>query len=233
MAETKKTKRTNQEEMPYERFLKYGPSCLTEAELLAIILRTGAKGESTVSIGNKILQLSSGRANGLLGLHHVTLAELMTIKGIGEVKAVRIKCIAELTKRMASLTARQTLCFTNPDSVAAYYMEQLRHAETERTVLLLLDGRNQLLEEMILSHGTVNASLVSTREIFLYALRVQAVSFLLVHNHPSGNPQPSRNDIAITEKIKAASVLMDVGFLDHIIIGDNTFVSLRQKGLLS
>lgn len=233
MAETKKNKHKGREELPYERFISYGPESLTEAELLAIILRTGTKGEDTVSIGKRILQLQGERYKGLLGLHHLNLEELMSIKGIGIVKAVRIKCIAELSKRMAAQTAGEKLQFTNPASVAAYYMEAMRHAETERTLLVLLNGRNYLLEEILLSQGTVNASLISTRDIFRHALRAQAVTMLLVHNHPSGNAKPSSDDINITRRIKEASRLMDIEFLDHIILGDNAYTSLRQEGLLT
>lgn len=233
MAETKKNKQKGREELPYERFISYGPESLTEAELLAIILRTGTKGEDTVSIGKRILQLQGERYKGLLGLHHLSLEELMSIKGIGIVKAVRIKCIAELSKRMAAQTAGEKLQFTNPASVAAYYMEAMRHAETERTLLVLLNGRNYLLEEILLSQGTVNASLISTRDIFRHALRAQAVTMLLVHNHPSGNARPSSDDISITRRIKEASRLMDIEFLDHIILGDNAYTSLRQEGLLA
>lgn len=233
MAETKKNKQKGREELPYERFISYGPESLTEAELLAIILRTGTKGEDTVSIGKRILQLQGERYKGLLGLHHLSLEELMSIKGIGIVKAVRIKCIAELSKRMAAQTAGEKLQFTNPASVAAYYMEAMRHAESERTLLVLLNGRNYLLEEILLSQGTVNASLISTRDIFRHALRAQAVTMLLVHNHPSGNARPSSDDISITRRIKEASRLMDIEFLDHIILGDNAYTSLRQEGLLA
>lgn len=233
MAETKKNKQKGKEELPYERFIKYGPESLTEAELLAIILRTGTKGEDTVSIGNRILQLPEDRHKGLLGLHYLSLEDLMSIKGIGIVKAVRIKCITELSKRMAAQTAGETMQFTNPASVAAYYMEAMRHAETERTLLVLLNGRNHLLEEVLLSQGTVNASLISTRDIFRYALRAQAVGMLLVHNHPSGNPKPSSDDITVTHKIKEAAKLMDIELLDHIILGDNSYISLRQEKLLT
>lgn len=233
MAETKKTKQQAREELPYERFIRYGPQSLTEAELLAIILRTGTKGEDTVSIGNRILELPDKRHKGLLGLHYLSLEDLMSIKGIGLVKAVRIKCITELSKRMSEQTAGETLQFTTPASVAAYYMEALRHAETERTLLVLLNGRNRLIEEVLLSQGTVNASLISTRDIFRHALRAQAVSMLLIHNHPSGSPQPSSDDITVTRRIREAALLMDIGFLDHIILGDNSYTSLRQEGLLT
>ena len=145
-------------DMPYEKFLRLGSSALTEAELLAIIIRTGTKDLKPVEIGHKILSLPSVKSYGLSGLYHVTLKELMGIKGIGQVKAVKLKCLAELSMRMAMTTAKKELRFLNPSSVANYYMEKLRHEKKERVMLLLLDSKEQLLGEELLSIGTVSSS---------------------------------------------------------------------------
>lgn len=219
-------------DMPYERFLQEGADVLSDAELLAIILRTGTRGEDTVSIGRKILSLSNGRHPGILGLHHLSIQELMTIRGIGEVKAVKIKAIAELSNRISKARALETIQFDQPETVACYYMEQLRHAETEQVVLVMIDSKNQLLHDMTISKGTVNASLLSPREIFISALRFGAVYILLVHNHPSGDPTPSKQDHVITEKMKVAGNLVEIPLMDHIIIGNNKYMSFKQSGLV-
>lgn len=217
---------------PYERFLEDGPEVLSDAELLAIILRTGTKGEDTVSIGKKILELSDGKNQGILGLHHISIKELMSIRGIGEVKAVKIKCLAELSKRMAKASAAHGLRFDQPATVAQYYMEQFRHLETEHILIAMVDNKNTLIHDMCISKGTINASLLSPREIFIEALKHGAVYILLVHNHPSGDPTPSRQDCDITKQLQEAAKLIEIPLLDHIIIGDQKYMSFKQSGLL-
>jgi len=217
---------------PYEKFLKLGAQALSEAELLAIILRTGTKKCCALTLAEKVLSLFKGREGGLNGLHHITLKELMDIPGIGEVKAVKLKCIAELAIRMAKERAALSLSFTSPHTVAQYYMETLRHEEKEVIMLLLLDNKLHLIEEYMLSQGTVNASLLSSRDVFMRALRCGACHVMLMHNHPSGDPSPSKQDILITRKIKEAGELMDISLLDHIIVGDGCYVSLKEAALL-
>lgn len=222
----------NYDNGPYEKFLKYGASSLTEAELLAIILRTGTKDCSTVELGQKILELTGGIHIGLNSLHHVSLNELMSIKGIGQVKAVKIRCLTEFAMRMARESAVKQLKFDSPASVAGYYKEYLRHSEQEKILLLLLDNKLHLIEEYIISIGTVKASLLSPREVFIRALKAQAVNLMLLHNHPSGEPEPSHQDISITERIREIGKMIDIPLLDHIIIGDNKYVSFKESGLL-
>ena len=221
-----------EEEMPYEKFLRLGPCALTEAELLAIIIRTGTKEDTSVDLGRKILELPSVRENGLNGLHHVKVKELMGIKGIGEVKAVKLKCLAELSMRMAMAAAKKDLQFRKPSSVAEYYMEKLRHEKKERVLLLLLDHGARLLSEELLSVGTANTSLLSPREVFITALKTEAASIILLHNHPSGDPSPSRQDINITDEIRQIGGMIDIPLIDHIIIGDNKYMSFKEAGLL-
>ena len=156
----------------------------------------------------------------------------MQIPGIGEVKAVQLLCIAEIAKRTANMKAKTNLCFDKPETVAAYYMERLRHKATEQLLLVLLDSRKNIISETIISAGTANATLVSPREICGRALRLDAAYMLLLHNHPSGNPKPSRQDLLATQKIKEVSDLVEIPLLDHIIIGDNRYTSFNQKGLL-
>lgn len=219
-------------ELPYEKFLTFGPEALTETELIAIILRTGTRNCSALELAQKILMKASGKSKGLNGLHHLSLQELMEIPGIGEVKAVKIKCMAEMAIRMAKQKASDALKFDTPETVADYYMEQMRHLEKEKIILLLLDNKLHLIEEYMISLGTVNASLLSTRDVFIQALRVRAAKMILLHNHPSGDPQPSNEDITITQTMKKAGELMDIPLIDHIILGDGCFISLKKEELL-
>lgn len=221
-----------QKDLPYEKFLSLGPEALTEAELVAIILRTGTKNCSALELAKDILAKASGKQEGLNGLHHLSVQELMEIPGIGEVKAVKIKCMAEMAIRMAKQKAALTLKFDAPETVADYYMEGMRHQEKEKILLLLLDNRLQLIEEYVVSLGTVSASLLSTRDVFIKALRCRASSLMLLHNHPSGDPSPSQKDILITQKMKEAGELMDIPLIDHIILGNGTFISLKKEELM-
>lgn len=216
---------------PYGKFLTIGPDNMTDAELLAIIIRTGVQGEDSIELSKKVLQLS-GDGQGILGLHHVTLTELMSIRGIGQVKAVKIKSIAELSKRLSRERARLNLQMDKPETVADYYMEALRHVETERIILVMLDNKNRMIEDCVISQGTVNASLLSPREIFLLALKNKAVYILLLHNHPSGDPTPSKPDIVITNRVAETANLIGIPLIDHIIIGDNKYTSFKETGLL-
>lgn len=218
------------EEMPYEKCWSCGAGSLTDAELLSVILRTGSSGEPALDLSRKILSLSS--ENGLLGIYHLSLSDLTKIKGIGRVKAVQLKCIAELSKRMAKQQARNNLIFTEPETVAEYYMEDFRHEEQEKLLLIMLNSKGNLLGEEVISKGTVNATLISPREIFLCAFRYHAVSIILLHNHPSGNPEPSDEDILLTQRVKESGELLGIELLDHIIIGDQQAVSFRREHLI-
>jgi len=219
------------DELPYDKFLRLGAENLSDAELLAIMLRTGTKDKTPIELGREVLKLG-GDTFGLLGLYHFNVKELMQIPGIGEVKAVQLLCIAEIAKRTANMRAKTKLCFDKPETVAAYYMERLRHKATEHLTLVLLDNRKNILNETVISMGTANSTLVSPREICIRALRLEASYMLLLHNHPSGDPTPSRQDILVTQKIKEVSDLVEIPLLDHIIIGDNRYTSFNQKGLL-
>ena len=216
---------------PYERCLLYGPSSLSDQELLAVIIRSGTKGSSAVFLADRILHLESG-SSGLLGICHLSVAELMTVPGIGQVKAIQLKCVGELAKRISTYRARQVLSFSAPETIADYYMERLRHEETESLVCMMLDTKNGLISEEMLSKGTVSYAVVSTRELFVAAFRCRAVSIILLHNHPSGDPTPSEEDIRLTHRVYAAGQLVGINLLDHIIIGDNCFVSFNECGIL-
>jgi DNA repair protein RadC len=163
-----KTEKRTYENGPYDKFLSHGSSSLSKAELLAIILRTGTKDLTAVELAEQVLELGGGgRDAGLNGIHHLKLDELMGIKGIGEIKAIKILCLAEFAVRMAKESAAERLSFNSPSTVVDYYKESLRHSDRETVMLLLLDNRLHLIAEDILSIGTVKASLLSPREIFI------------------------------------------------------------------
>ena len=219
---------------PYEKCLQWGPSVLSDSELLAVILRSGVQGCNSLVLANQILSLTKDTSYpGLLGLLHMSIPDLMKVNGIGKVKAVQLKCIGELSKRMASAVARPRLSFNDPITIAKYYMEHLRHEEQEVLIVMLLDGRNHLLGEQTISRGTVNATLITPREIFVEALKYHAVSLILVHNHPSGDPTPSDCDREVTERVYTSGELLGIRLLDHIIIGDQKYVSFREQGILA
>lgn len=219
--------------LPYEKFITYGSKALTDSELLAILLRTGTRGMNARELGEKVLTETAHYGNGLLGLYHIPLKELRKIEGIGEVKAIQLKTIAELSTRMSQAKAKKNLSFHRPASVADYYMERFRHENVEHILLLLFDSGLHLIGEYILSTGTVSASLVSPREVFIHALQEQAAGIMLLHNHPGGNPEPSENDIRITDRILQIGMLTDIPLYDHIIIGDNRYFSFKESNLLT
>ena len=218
--------------MPYERFKRFGAKALTESELLAIILRTGTKGKSALKLAEEILQLADSKKEGLLGLHDITLEELMGINGVGEVKAVKIKCLTELSARISETSAKAGLIVQHPETIAQYFMEKMRHNKTESVMIACLDSKGEFIGEKEVSFGSVNCAMISPREIFLEAMKKEAVNIILIHNHPSGDPTPSRTDIEMTDAVKEMGFMMGIPLLDHIIIGDNIYTSFKEKGLL-
>ena len=220
-----------EQDWPYERCIRYGAENLSNRDLLAVLLRTGARGRNVLELAGDLLNLIPGKQN-FTGLRRLTLEELSEIKGIGKVKAVQLKCVLELARRMAREEAEAGLCFKNPSAVAEYYMEDLRHREQEVMLLLMLNQKGRLLKEKYIFQGTVNKSLASPREIFLEALSSRAVQIILLHNHPSGDASPSREDMDITRRVEEAGKLLGISLTDHIIIGEHTYVSFREQNLL-
>lgn len=216
------------EERPYEKCLLMGAEHLSDAELLAVILRTGVRGESALELSRKVLACGGG--NGLLGIYHMSISDLRKIHGLGKVKAVQLKCLAELSKRFARKRFSDGVTFTNPVAVAEYYMEEMRHLEQEVLVLVMLNSKGRLIHDTVISKGTARSSMISPREIFIEAMRHQAVSIILLHNHPSGIPDPSADDIALTMRIREAGMIVGIELLDHIVIGDCQAVSMREQG---
>ncbi len=219
------------EDRPYEKCVRYGAQSLTNRELLAAVLRTGSRGKSVLELAAELLRLVPEQ-EGFTGIRRLSLEELSGIRGVGKVKAVQLKCMLEIARRMAREEAGDGIFFTSAQSVADYYMEDLRHEEQELLLVLMLNQRGRLLREKYLFKGTVNASVVSPREIFLEALSSRAVQIILLHNHPSGDARPSREDLQVTRRVKEAGELLGVALADHIIIGEHAYVSLREKNYL-
>ncbi|MBE5871588.1 MAG: JAB domain-containing protein [Lachnospiraceae bacterium] len=214
---------------PYEKFLRYGAEQLSDEELLAVIIRTGKAGRDALTLAHDVLH-HCGNSHGLAGLHHVEVAQLMEIDGIGEVKAIKIKCIAELSKRISRQRILHESALTGPASIAAYFMEDLRHLEYEKCIAVYLDSKCHILAEMTLSLGSINSTQIPVRELFKNAFRANAAQIILLHNHPSGDPTPSKDDLHMTERIINACKLIGLTLADHIIIGNNTYISFREKG---
>lgn len=218
-------------ERPYEKCEQNGAAVLSDAELLAAIIKCGTKNMTAVDIAKQILNYSE-EMPGLNILNYLSLQELMSVEGIGKVKAIQLLCIAELSKRMAREKKRETRALLTPNEVADYYMQDLRHLTYEQVILLMVDVKNHIIKDVIISKGTVNLSIAEPREIFINAVKYGAVRILLLHNHPSGDPTPSKADITLTMRIKEAGELIGIQLLDHIIIGDNMYISLKEQGML-
>lgn len=222
-----KTKELPQDQRPYDKCLMYGAEALTNRELIAAVLQTGSAGLNSLETADLILD-SCRDKGGLTGLYKLTIAELTDIPGIGPAKAARICCIGELSRRMAASTGNRTRRFQSPEDIADFYMERLRQKDQETVWCLMLDTKHGFLGEKMISQGTVNVSLLSSRDIFTAALAYKAVSIVLVHNHPSGDCSPSEEDISSTRIIAKAGEMVGIHLLDHIIIGDRCYTSLRE-----
>lgn len=217
-------------EQPDERCERLGAEYLTDAELLSIIFRTGNKGQQAINLAICLLNATDG--SGLLGLHSLGIDEMRKIDGIGRVRAIQIKALCEVSKRMAMAVALPKMSMNNPESIATYYMEKLRHKEQENFVVAFFNTKNEFLSDKVITIGTVNQTMVSPREVFSMALKCQAVNIALIHNHPSGDSSPSREDRMITARLANAGELIGITVVDHIIIGDNNYFSFAEAGLL-
>lgn len=225
-------KQLPEEQRPYEKCFAQGAEALSDSELLSVILRSGTQGKNSLALAQEILKFMEVYSySGLMGLMHVSVQDLMKIHGIGQVKAVQLKCIGELSKRIARTAARPQLVMNNPASIAAYYMEELRHEEQELVICMMSDVKGHFLGDKVLTRGTATGSMVTPREIYMEALRRHAVSLILIHNHPSGDPTPSPDDMQITTRIYQAGELLGIHLLDHIVIGDQRYCSFREEGL--
>ncbi|WP_026494692.1 RadC family protein [Butyrivibrio sp. WCD3002] len=220
------------ETLPYERFQRLGAEALTDAELLAIILRTGTGTLTPTQMGALLLKKGEKYSRGLSGLHYLSLDEIKSVPGIGDVKAVKIKCIAELSNRMAKCRCLEALTFKSPSMIADYYMESLCHKDKEYVVAAYFNHQMSFIGDEVISVGTVKSANISPREIFIAALDKKAVYIVLLHNHPAGDPTPSYADDTMTEQIRISGEMLDIRLKDHIIIGDHRYYSYLEQHLL-
>ena len=222
-----------EDQRPYEKCLRYGESSLSDGELLAVILRSGTKESSALDLAGQILSAAEASSSpGLLSLLHFSVPEFRRIQGIGLVKAVQLKCIGELSRRIAMTQARPKIDMRIPETVAEFYMERLRHEDQEHVFCAMTDNKYHFLGDVMISRGTGNASLVTPREIYMEALRMRSAGVILVHNHPSGDPTPSGCDFEVTERVLESGEMIGIPLLDHIIIGDQTYFSFREQELM-
>ena len=221
-----------EDERPRERLLRFGADELSTAQLLAIILRTGGRNKSALELAREILV----KFKNLKEIEDASIAEFSELKGIGAAKIAQIKAAFELGKRLIANEKRNTSqwpCFKNSSQVYTYYMPKFYGLKKEKFLCTLLDTKNKVFKETTVSEGTLTSSLVHPREVFRYAIKEAAASVLFVHNHPSGDPSPSRDDIDITKRLIETGKIIGINVLDHIIIGDGRYLSLIESGYLN
>ena len=218
------------EERPREKMLTKGAQALSNGELLAILLRTGTKNDSVLRVAERVLK--KYEELGVAALGCVAPQELLRVKGIGPVKAVTIVAAVELGKRLSGLASANKPVIHAPGDVAKLLMARLRYEPREHFIIVLLSTKNHVLAMPTISIGSLNASIVHPRELFREAINYSAAAVILVHNHPSGDPTPSSEDTLLTKKLVEAGKILEIHVLDHIIIGDNKYVSLKEKGII-
>jgi DNA repair protein RadC len=222
------------EERPRERLVKLGAQSLSTGELLALILGTGSRTHTALQLADQLMagEYLKGSDGGLRGLQDAGIEELGQVHGIGVAKASRIKAALELGRRLALETSGHRPVIKSPSDVVSLVMEEMRYLDREQFRLLLLSTKNQVLAQETDFVGSLNATLVHPRELFRTCIRRSAASVILVHNHPSGDPTPSPEDINLTRRIIECGQLLGISVLDHIIIGDGIFISMKEKEII-
>jgi DNA repair protein RadC len=216
------------EERPRERLLHYGAEALSNSELLAILLRTGTANESAVKLAGKVL----AACGGLRHLTDMTVEQLTAIKGIGLAKALQLKAGIELGRRLSRSRLEDAPAVRSPREAAELVHDELRYLTKEHFIVLFLNTKNRVIGKETMSIGSLNASIVHPREVFRSAIRRNSASIICAHNHPSGDPTPSPEDIEVTRRLSEAGKLIGIELLDHIIIADQAHVSLKELGYL-
>lgn len=228
-----KMKELPETERPYEKLEQYGEKALTNAELLAIIIKTGTKTETSVGLAQQILKLNDNqKTEDLSFLREITIEELTKIRGIGKVKAIQIKAASELATRINTPLDFKNPKITQPKDVAEILMDKLRFEKQEILKVVILDNQNNLLKIKDIAIGSGNSTVALIKAIFNEAVRIQAAQIILVHNHPSGDPIPSKADIKFTQKVSSSGEILGIKLIDHIIIGKMNYVSMKAKGMI-
>ncbi|WP_227752118.1 RadC family protein [Viridibacillus arvi] len=218
----------HQDDRPRERLKRQGAESLSSQELIAILLRTGTKEESVLHIANRVLTSFEQ----LHELKHAAIEEITSVKGIGEAKAIQLLAAIELGRRMSQQRIEDRYTIRSPQDAATYLMADMTALLQEHFVVLFLNVKNQIIHKQTIFIGSLNASIVHPREIFREAVKRSAASLVCAHNHPSGNPAPSPEDIEVTKRIQEAGYIIGIELLDHVIIGDHQFISLKEKGYM-
>lgn len=222
-----KIKNWPEKERPTERLINYGAESLSDAQLLAIILRTGGK-KGVLGLALSLLD----RFKNLRSIDSASVLEISSIEGMGKAKIAQIKAAFELGKRLMAETSEFLPSFSSSLSVYSYFAPRFKNLKKEKFFSLLLDTKNRLIKEHQVSEGSLEKATVHPREAFKEAVRESAFSIIFVHNHPSGDPSPSKDDIALTERLKGAGDILGINVLDHVIIGDGRYISMKEKGFL-
>lgn len=217
-----------EEERPRERLARLGAIALRDAELLAVLFRTGTRKEGAIALAERILK----EFGNLRALSRASIEELMQVKGVGRVKAIEIKAAVELGIRLAREKDEQRPKIRSAEDVANLLMVRFKQCETEEFKALLLNTKNEVLKQVTVASGGLDAALAMPRDVFRQAVREAASAVIVCHNHPSGDPEPSPEDIRITERLRDAAEIIGLRFLDHVVFGDNRWVSLQERGLL-
>lgn len=213
---------------PREKLLKYGAGQLSNAELIALVISSGTKKRTAVELSQDILSYFDG----LKGLINLGVEEIKQIKGIGVAKASQLRAVIELSKRLHSADSDEKKVIKNPTNVVGILMPRLRFLKQEVFGAVLLDTKNQVIATPKISKGGLSSSIVHPREVFKEAIRRSSAAIILYHNHPSGQPEPSQEDIKITNRLIEAGKLIGIEVLDHVVIGDNVYVSMKEKGII-
>lgn len=216
------------DDRPRERLIRQGAESLSNQELIAILLRTGTKEESVLMLANKVLNYFES----LHELKHATLEEIVSIKGIGEAKAVQLLAAIELGKRLSQKRVDSRFTIRSPKDAASFLMPEMSSLKQEHFVTLFLNVKNQVMHKQTIFIGSLNSSIVHPREIFREAVKRSAASIICAHNHPSGNATPSPEDIEVTKRLQEAGFIIGIELIDHIIIGDHQYISMREKGYI-
>lgn len=214
-------------ERPRERLLRFGPAALSNAELLAIIWRTGTTRESVLEMASRVLS----QFGSLAAIGKASIRELMALRGIGEAKAIELQAAIELGRRTVSLAPDDRLTVRSPADIANFCIPDMALLDRETLRVVLLNMKNQVVSVHDLYRGSLNRSVVRVAEVFREAIRQNAAAIAVVHNHPSGDPSPSSEDVAVTSDLVAAGRLLDIEVLDHIIVAGQRYLSLKERGL--
>lgn len=214
-------------ERPYEKLELYGEKALSEAELLAIIIKTGTKDETAVELAKRILGLNENiNANNLNFLREKSIEEFMQIKGIGKVKAIQLKALCEFATRMNKPLDYRKIKIQSPKDIVKILVDEMKYLKIEQLKLVILNNSNEILKIQNITEGNTNIVSADAKNILSEVIKIQAPKIILIHNHPSGNLTPSKSDIDFTKKIKKASEILGIQMLDHIIIAENGYTSI-------